>query len=167
MDQKLQVRGTDRRTFLGRAGVAAAGVTALGALPAVARAGAGGITSGDIEILVAAEIAEALAVTTYSNIIDKAPFFAHLASDDQGYIKAALQEEMSHYLLEQSVTGKPSPFTTFYYPPNMFASAQTTPKTVLSGTAIAAISRVIRNACMVFGSLSDVQRCPAPLSNAR
>ena len=33
---------------------------------------------------------------------------------------------MSHYLLEQSVTGKPSPFTTFYYPHKMFWDAQTT-----------------------------------------
>jgi hypothetical protein len=33
---------------------------------------------------------------------------------------------MSHYLLEQSLTGSPSPFTTFYYPVGMFAHAQTT-----------------------------------------
>jgi Ferritin-like domain len=33
---------------------------------------------------------------------------------------------MSHYLLEESLTGKPSPYTTFYYPPKMFADAQTT-----------------------------------------
>jgi hypothetical protein len=33
---------------------------------------------------------------------------------------------MSHYLLEKSVTRKPSPFTTFYYPPKMFSDAQTT-----------------------------------------
>ena len=33
---------------------------------------------------------------------------------------------MSHYLLEMSVTKKPSPFTTFYYPPMMFSDAQTT-----------------------------------------
>jgi hypothetical protein len=33
---------------------------------------------------------------------------------------------LSHYLLEQSVTRKPSPFTTFYYPNSMFADAQTT-----------------------------------------
>ncbi|MBV8949106.1 MAG: hypothetical protein JOZ95_27030 [Solirubrobacterales bacterium] len=33
---------------------------------------------------------------------------------------------MSHYLLEKSVTGKPSPFTTFYYPSKMFSDAQTT-----------------------------------------
>jgi hypothetical protein len=33
---------------------------------------------------------------------------------------------MSHYLLEEGVTRKPSPFTTFYYPPKMFSDAQTT-----------------------------------------
>jgi Ferritin-like domain len=65
-------------------------------------------------------------VTTYTNIIEKAPFFKRLESDDQGYLKAARREEMSHYLLEKSVTGKPSPFTTFYYPPKMFTDARTT-----------------------------------------
>src|SRR5580704_12113375 len=84
------------------------------------------LKKGDRDILVAAEIAEALAVTTYSNIIDNAPFFKKLASDDQGYLIAARQEEMSHYLLEQSVTDQPTPFTSFFYPPNMFADAQTT-----------------------------------------
>ena len=84
------------------------------------------ITRGDRNILIAAEIAEALAVTTYTNIINLAPFFPLLAEDDQGYLQAARQEEMSHYLLEQSVTGQPSPFTTFFYPPNMFSDAQTT-----------------------------------------
>jgi hypothetical protein len=74
----------------------------------------------------AAQIAEALAVTTYTNIIDRAPFFKHLASDDQGYLKAARQEEMAHYLLEKSVTRKPTPFTQFYFPPMMFSHAQTT-----------------------------------------
>ena len=80
----------------------------------------------DTNILIAAEIAEALAVTTYTNIINNAPFFTRLASDDQGYLVAARQEEMSHYLLEQSVTSQPSPFTTFFYPAKMFADAQTT-----------------------------------------
>jgi hypothetical protein len=122
--------GTDRRQFLGRAAAGAgavAGVAGLQALiPSLAAAKASGPTSGDIAILGAAQIAEALAVTTYSNIIDKTPFFRHLESDDQGYLRAARQEEMSHYLLEKSVTGKPSPFTTFYYPPKMFADPQTT-----------------------------------------
>jgi Ferritin-like domain len=123
--------GSSRRQFLGRTGVAGAGAlvgaAALDALvPAFADAKKGGANKRDLAIIGAAEIAEALAVTTYSNIIDTAPFFARLQPDDQGYLKAARQEEMSHYLLEKSVLGKPSPFTTFYYPPKMFADAQTT-----------------------------------------
>jgi hypothetical protein len=131
MNRETVETGTDRRTFLGRAGVVAAGVATLGALPAIAKADAGGITPGDVEIIVAAEIAEALAVTTYTNIT-RAAFFANLADDDQGYIEAARQEEMSHYLLEQSVTGKASPFTSFYYPADMFSSAQTTLNVLVS-----------------------------------
>ena len=129
--------GLDRKQFLGRTAAAGAsafaGASALGALvPSFAAAKKGGVTKGDIEILAAAQIAEALAVTTYTNIIEVAPFFARLASDDQGYLKAARQEEMSHYLLEKSVTGKPSPFTTFYYPPKMFSDAQTTLNTLVT-----------------------------------
>jgi hypothetical protein len=121
----------DRRQFLTRAGATGAGVlaggTALGALaPAFALAKKAGVTKGDLAILQAAQIAEALAVTTYTNIINKAPFFTRLASDDQGYLMAARNEEMSHYLLEESVTRKPSPFTSFYYPAKMFSDAQTT-----------------------------------------
>jgi hypothetical protein len=124
--------GTDRRQFLGRAAATGAGVlVGGGALEALAPSFAAarkskGVTKGDLAILGAAQIAEALAVTTYTNIIDTAPFFSHLASDDQGYLKAAREEEMSHYLLELGVTKKPSPFTTFYYPPKMFTDAQTT-----------------------------------------
>src|SRR5436309_11833291 len=122
--------GTDRRQFLGRAAAGvgvAAGAGGLQALiPSFAAAQAGSPTSGDLAILGAAQIAEALAVTTYTNIIERAPFFRRLASDDRGYLKAARQEEMSHYLLEKSVTGKPSPFTTFYYPHKMFSDARTT-----------------------------------------
>src|ERR1700761_4372392 len=122
--------GTDRRQFLGRAAtgatavVGAAGLQAL--IPSFAAGATAGPTNGDLAILGAAQIAEALAVTTYTNIIDRARFFRHLESDDQGYLKAARQEEMSHYLLEKSVTGKPSPFTTFYYPSKMFSDARTT-----------------------------------------
>jgi hypothetical protein len=122
---------SSRMGFLKGMAAAGAGVVGLGALTpgavlAGARKASGGLTAGDLAILEAAEIAEALAVTTYSNIINTAPFFKHLPSDDQGYLKAALQEEMSHYLLEQSVTGKGTAYTTFYYPANMFSDAQTT-----------------------------------------
>lgn len=131
-------RTNNRRSFLKQASMAGAGIIAfeglLGVASAATRNGAqeaqplahGTPDASDISILLAAEIAEALAVTTYMNIINTAPFFGGLPSDDQGYLAAALQEEMSHYLLEQSVTEKPSPFTTFYYPPDMFADAQTT-----------------------------------------
>jgi hypothetical protein len=118
-----------RKGFLKGAAVAGAGAASVGALSpaaAFAKAKKGGPTHGDLAILKAAQIAEALAVTTYTNIINVAPFFKNLEEDDQGYLKAAVQEEMSHYLLEESLTKKPSPFTTFYYPPNMFTEAQTT-----------------------------------------
>ncbi len=114
------------------AGAGAAGVAALGPAAAFAHKRPHGPTRGDIAILKAAQIAEALAVTTYSNIISSAPFFKNLASDDQGYLMAALQEEMSHYLLEESLTHKPAGFTAFYYPPKMFADAQTTLNTLVS-----------------------------------
>jgi hypothetical protein len=122
---------TNRRQFLGRTAAAGGGLVAASAsldalVPSFAAAKGGGVTKGDLAILGAAQIAEALAVTTYTNIINTAPFFGRLASDDQGYLKAARQEEMSHYLLEKSVTRKPAPVSTFYYPGKMFADAQTT-----------------------------------------
>jgi hypothetical protein len=138
-----QKAGTNRRAFLQRAAFAGAvGATGLASLLTLASPGLGtaavalhhhdgdndadDLRRRDTAILVAAEIAEALAVTTYTNIIDSAPFFSRLPSDDQGYLVAARQEEMSHYLLEQSVTDTPSPFKSFFYPKGMFESAQTT-----------------------------------------
>jgi Ferritin-like domain len=130
--------GSTRLAFLKGAAVAGAGAAGLSALgPAAALAhkppkSAKGPTKGDIAILQAAQIAEALAVTTYSNIISSAPFFKGIPDDDQGYLQAALQEEMSHYLLEESLTKKKAGFTTFYYPKNMFADSQTTLNTLVS-----------------------------------
>lgn len=131
MLQEHEGPGTSRRQFLRKTAASGAGIvvgaSALEALaPSFAAAKSGGVTKGDLAIVGAAQIAEALAVTTYTNIIHNAPFFKRLPSDDQGYLVAARQEEMSHYALEMSVSGKPSPFTTFYYPPKMFAEAQVT-----------------------------------------
>jgi hypothetical protein len=138
--------GVTRAGLLKTAGAAGAGL-ALGGLLDVSAARASGVTQGDTDILIAAEIAEALAVTTYSHIIFSAPFFKHLEGDDQGYLLAARQEEMSHYALEASVTGKPSPFTWFYYPKKMFADAQTTLNTLvtLEDAFIAAYLVGVRN----------------------
>lgn len=139
-----------RRSFFTRASLA--GGAALLPITALARDdgdnnGHSHLRPDDIEILIAAEIAEALAVTTYTNIINQAPFFTRLASDDQGYLQAARQEEMSHYLLEASVTGQESPFKKFYYPKGMFSDAQTTLNTLvtLEDAFIAAYLVGVRN----------------------
>src|SRR3984957_15846775 len=119
--------GFSRRSFLTKA--SAAGAIALSPFAALANAVGNdnaGLKEPDKSILIAAEIAEALAVTTYTNIINLTPFFPNIPDDDQGYLQAARQEEMSHYLLEQSVTTEPSPFTRFFYPPKMFVDSQTT-----------------------------------------
>jgi hypothetical protein len=153
--------GLSRRTFFKRATVVGASTAvAFSAFTTMAsalnpqedasasnQAASSGITSGDTDILIAAEIAEALAVTTYTNIINKAPFFKRLPDDDQNYLYGARQEEMSHYALEESVTGKPSPFTSFYYPKNMFMDALTTLNTLvtLEDAFIAAYLVGVRN----------------------
>jgi hypothetical protein len=121
----------NRAALLKTAGGAGAAI-AFGGLVAASTARASGLTNGDVDILIAAEIAEALAVTTYSGIIFKSPFFNRLEDDDQGYLKAARQEEMSHYALEKSLTGKPSPYDTFFYPKGMFANAKVTLNTLVT-----------------------------------
>ena len=126
-----------RRSFFRNAAVVGAGLAVAGAglvttAPALeaegddAAAASSGLVAGDRAILIAAEIAEALAVTTYTNIINLAPFFRRIPDDDQKYLIGAREEEMSHYALEQSATGEDSPFTQFFYPPDMFEDAQTT-----------------------------------------
>jgi hypothetical protein len=86
----------------------------------------------DKKIIIAAQIAEALAVTTYMNIINTSPFYGGLSENDQVYLTAALQEEMSHYAVLMSLTNQPSPYTTFYYPTNMFQDPQTTVNTLVT-----------------------------------
>lgn len=134
-----------RRSFFHRATVAGAvGAAGFYGLFNVANAfgdepetengsnGAPQVTNGDTAILIAAEIAEALAVTTYTNIVRTSGWFTRLPDDDQGYLFAARQEEMSHYLLEKAATGKDTPYTSFYYPHNMFSDAQATLNTLVT-----------------------------------
>jgi hypothetical protein len=79
--------GTDHSQFLRKTAAGGAGVVA-GApaldvlLPSLAAAKSGAMRSGDVEIVGAAQIAEALAVTTYTNIIGRSPFFKRLPEDD-------------------------------------------------------------------------------------
>ena len=130
--------GSTRRSFLkGAALTGAATLAAFSALSTTASAEQQEekesmqyerehLKKSDRDILIAAQIAEALAVITYTNIINISPFFKTIPDDDQGYLIGARQEEMSHYLLEQSVTDQFTPFTQFFYPKKMFSDAQTT-----------------------------------------
>src|ERR1700722_12564411 len=87
--------GLSRRSFFKRASlVGATAAVGLGGLVNVTSAlgqdaeeadhrdEKGHLRKGDRDILVAAQIAEALAVTTYTNIINLAPFFSRIPSDD-------------------------------------------------------------------------------------
>ena len=134
-----------RRSFFNRAAVAGAAGAAgfyglLNAADVLAQApetdasanASSKPTSGDVAILQAAEIAEALAVTTYTHIVRTPGWFTRLPDDDQGYLYAARNEEMSHYLLEKSALGQETPYTEFYYPHNMFTEAQTTLNTLVT-----------------------------------
>ena len=133
--------GFSRRSFFERASLAST-ATALGlfGLAGTVRAFAdqpaatanATPTSGDVDILSAAAIAEALAVTTYTGIVSDSGWFTRIPDDDQGYFYAARQEEMSHYQLASTATGKASPFTTFYYPKGMFSNAQVTLNTLVA-----------------------------------
>jgi hypothetical protein len=152
--------GLSRRSFFKQAGIgataAAAGIfLAPAAASALVRSDEdpdeiphpSNLAASDRSILIAAEIAEALAVTTYMNIIQRSPFFARIPGDDQNYLRAALQEEMSHYALEQSVTNESTPFDEFFYPKNMFHDTQTTLNTLvtLEDAFIAAYLVGVRN----------------------
>jgi hypothetical protein len=135
-------RNSGRRSFFRTAAMAGAGgVLGVNSLVALASAQPkfnrptseeSGVEKGDFDILLAAQIAEALAVTTYFTIIETAPFFNGLPNDDQNYLVAALQEEMSHFFLEKSVTQTHTPFTSFFYPKGMFIDSQTTLNVLVS-----------------------------------
>jgi hypothetical protein len=125
----------DRPSFLRGLVSAGAALVALAGpgAGALGRAGAAaGPSKGDREILVAAQIAEALAVTTYGQIVATTAFFNRLFPQDQAYLRAARQQEMAHYALLQSLTGVPSPYTSFFYPKGMFTAGQVTLNTLVT-----------------------------------
>lgn len=143
---EVEPTGVSRRSFFHHATIAGvAGALGLASLAKTAQAFAqestpnhdalksdAAFASSDVDILVAAGIAEALAVTTYTTITETSGFFKRLPDDDQGYLYAARQEEMSHYNLATAASGSMSPYTTFYYPKNMFTSAQVTLNTLVA-----------------------------------
>ena len=122
-----ETKTINRRSLLKTTG--AMGITMVGAS---LLAGCGGSTdrsssgSTDASILGAAKVAEALATTMYTAIINDAPFFQTLSADDQAYFTAARDEEKDHYDLLKSVTGNTDAGLTYYFPANMFTDLQTT-----------------------------------------
>ncbi|MFZ4507639.1 MAG: ferritin-like domain-containing protein [Fimbriimonas sp.] len=114
-----------------------AGGTALGVLGSQLLLGCGGsgtdtnyATALDQSILGAAKIAEALAVTMYTGIINDAPFFATLSAANQGYIRAARDEEKFHYDLLRNATGGADAQLNYYFPTNMFSNIGVTINTL-------------------------------------
>lgn len=127
-DTEESTTGVDRRQFLKGVGMAGASVIAGGLL-----AGCGGnssvstksSSSGDAQILGAAKIAEALAVSMYT-AFNASAIYTGLPAADQAYFQAALNEEMYHYNLLKSVTGNTDAPLTYYFPTGMFTDPQTT-----------------------------------------
>src|SRR5207248_2920202 len=137
VDRSASRARTDRQAFLRGLATAGAGCAALTGLPTSSLLrplvpAAATLTRGDRAILRAAQIAEALAVTTYAHIIATAPFFARLFPQDQAYLRAARQQEMAHYLIAQGLTRTPAPYTRFFYPRGMFTTARTTLNTLVT-----------------------------------
>jgi len=127
MDNMLST-GASRRSFL-----KAAGSVSLAAVGLSVLVGCGGdddtatpATNMDADILGAAKIAEALATTMYTAIIEDAPFFASLDEDVRSYIVAARDEEKFHYDLLRGATGGTDAPLTYHFPTGMFTDIQTT-----------------------------------------
>lgn len=123
----INEKSLDRRSLL-----KAAAITGTGALLGGLLAGCGGngvtqvATNQDATILGAAKIAEALATTMYTAIIDDAPFFTTLSAENQAYITAARDQEKFHYDLLRGATGGADAQLNYYFPTGMFTNVQTT-----------------------------------------
>lgn len=121
----------NRRQLLKGAGIGVATLTAGGILAGCGGSGADGTGVGtaanDKSILQAAQIAEALATSMYTGIIN-GPVFAMLATNvpDQQYLTAARDEEKYHYDLIKGALGAGDSQTAFWFPAGMFTDKQTT-----------------------------------------
>jgi hypothetical protein len=139
---------TDRRRFLAAAGAGGAALLLAGCDSGGAMTAAAPVelppagrarplrsvrpTAADRELLLAAQSAEALAVSTYSGIVDGAPFFRRLDPAFQTYVAGAREEEMSHYLLEQRLTERDAPVERCFYPAGMFREPRVTLETLVA-----------------------------------
>ncbi len=123
--------GVDRRQFLKGVGMAGASLVAGGILAGCGGSGTSSTTSGtgastgDAQILGAAKIAEALAVSMYT-AFNASAIYTGLNASDQAYFSAALNEEMFHYNLLKGATGNTDAPLNYYFPTGMFTDVQTT-----------------------------------------
>lgn len=99
---------------------------AIAANPSGCRPKGSGLLPSDLDMLLLAEIVEALTVTAYTHIVNDAPFFYRLPAERQASLITAREEEMDHYALEESITGAPAPCISFQFPTWMFKDAQST-----------------------------------------
>jgi hypothetical protein len=105
----------DRRSLLRGAAIAGSGLL-LGGLATFKAVAQGG--NQDAAIIGAAKVAEALAVTAYTGIINGA-WFGTLPQDDQNYFLAARDEEKYHFDLLNSAVPGDVPLT-YYFPSRAF-----------------------------------------------
>lgn len=129
MEQSSTPPISSRRQILKAAGLAGLGIAATQLLAACGGEGSSMSstpTNMDADILGAAKIAEALATTMYTAIINDAPFFAGLSAENQAYIVAARDEEKFHYDLLKGATGGTDAQLQYHFPAGMFTDVQTT-----------------------------------------
>ena len=131
--KELESKTLNRRQILAGAAQFGLGIAAAGLL-----AGCGGSgttttsTNNDEAILGAAKIAEALAVTMYTGIINDAPFFATLSTSNQAYLTAARDEEKFHYDLLKRATGGVDAQLDYHFPTGMFTDVSVTINTLVT-----------------------------------
>lgn len=125
-NESFIVNELDRRQVLKGIGVASAGLVGGGILGGCG--GSGNLVAGpniDGQILGAAKIAEALATSMYTALIN-GPIFPTLPATDQAYFTAARDEEKFHYdFLKQQTGGTDAPLI-YYFPAGMFTNGPTT-----------------------------------------
>lgn len=127
-----EAEALDRRSFLKGIGMAGAGAVAASVLAGCGGNGTGvGSGKNDQQILGAAKIAEALAVTMYVNF-NASAIFSGLSASDQAYFTAALNEEKFHYDLLKASTGGTDAGVDYYFPTNMFVDPQVTMNTLIT-----------------------------------
>ena len=127
-----RIEAFSRRNILKRAAIGSAALAVGAVLPGCAGSGgSSGSASMDQQILGAAKIAEALAVTMYTGFINST-LFSSLGANTQSYFHAARNEEKFHYDLLKSSTGNTDAGTSYFFPTGMFTDAQVTINTIVT-----------------------------------